>query len=142
MHIPCQDKVKILSADNLWIGTLSDGAGSASHSHYGAQCVVDTVCALMSSSFDKLYDMQDATKAKAFIVTEIVNALNGVALSLDVSIKELAATLLFVAIKDKRMLIGHIGDGVICYQKDGALKVASKPTNGVSNILGTSFSCG
>lgn len=129
-HIPCQDKVKIVSADNLWIGALSDGAGSASHSHYGGQCVVDTVCALMSSSFDELFDMQDAAKAKALIVTEIANALNDVAHSLDVSIKELAATLLFVAIKDNRMLIGHIGDGVICYQKDGSLKVASRPTNG------------
>lgn len=130
MHIPCQDKVKIVSADNLWIGALSDGAGSASHSHYGAQCVVDTVCELISSSFDKLFDMQDAAKAKALIVTEIVSALNDIALTLEVEIKELAATLLFVAVKGNHMLIGHIGDGVICYQKDGVLKVASKPTNG------------
>lgn len=130
MNIPCQDKVKTISTSDLWIGALSDGAGSASHSHYGAQCVVDTVCTLLSSSFDTIFEMQDAAKAKSLVITEIVNKLSDESLTLNVPLKELSATLLFVAIKDHRMLIGHIGDGVICYQKNGLLKVASKPTNG------------
>lgn len=130
MGIPCQDKVKTVSAENLWIGALSDGAGSASHSHYGAQCVVDTLCAVLSESFDLLYGMRDGAGAKDFLIGKILEALNSRADGLGVPLKELAATLLFVAIRDGRMLIGHIGDGVICYQKDGALKVASKPTNG------------
>lgn len=130
MHIPCQDKVKTISADNLWVGALSDGAGSASHSHYGAQCVVDTICSVLSTAFDMLYAMQDAAQAKEYILEMLRLALSDVAQSLQVPIQELAATLLFVAIKDERILIGHVGDGVICYEKDDVLKVASKPTNG------------
>lgn len=130
MHIPCQDKVKTVSADNLWVGALSDGAGSASHSHYGAQCVVDTICSLLSTAFDTLYAMQDAVQAKEYILETLRLALSDAAQSLRVPIRELAATLLFVAIKDERILIGHIGDGVICYEKNDVLKVASRPTNG------------
>lgn len=130
MQIPCQDKVRTVSTDGLWIGALSDGAGSASHSHYGAQCVVDTVCSLLSASFDTLFDMADADMAKAIIIEEIFLALAKTAQSLGVTTQDLAATLLFVAVKDRRMLMGHIGDGVICYSRGGMLRVASRPTNG------------
>jgi hypothetical protein len=130
MGIPCQDKVRVSDAEGVWIGVLADGAGSASCSHYGAQCVVDTICDILPAAFDLLYAMPDAAKAKNFILLELLDALRAKADELAVPLKELASTLLFVAIKDERMILGHIGDGVICYQNDNGLHVASKPTNG------------
>ncbi len=128
--IPCQDKVRVAESDGVWVGVLADGAGSASCSHHGAQCVADTVCDILPAAFDLLYSMPDAAKAKNFILLELLDALRTTAEGLAVPLKELASTLLFVAIKDHRMILGHIGDGVICYQNDAGLHVASKPTNG------------
>lgn len=45
-------------------------------------------------------------------------------------IKELASTLLFVAVKGEQYVLAHLGDGVIGYQKDGELKIATEPNNG------------
>lgn len=128
--VPCQDKVRTAARDGVWVGVLSDGAGSAAFSHYGAQCVADTICEVLPAAFDLLYDMSDAVKAKNFILLELLDALRATAAAQSVPLQELAATLLFVAVKDQRMILGHIGDGVICYQNDRGLRVASKPTNG------------
>ena len=130
MHLPCQDKVRTAVRDGVWVGALADGAGSAAFSHHGAQCVADTVCAILPAAFDLLYAMPDAASAKNFILLELLDALRTTAQELDVPLQELASTMLFVAVKEHRMILGHIGDGVICYQNAAGLRVASKPSNG------------
>ena len=42
----------------------------------------------------------------------------------------MASTLLFVAIKDEKFIMAHIGDGVIGYLKNNELKIATQPENG------------
>ena len=46
------------------------------------------------------------------------------------TVKDLASTLLFVAVKDDKFILGHLGDGVIGYLKNNCLKTASLPNNG------------
>ena len=43
---------------------------------------------------------------------------------------DLASTLLFVAIKDNKFIMAHIGDGIIGYLKQDELKIATHPMNG------------
>ena len=62
-----------------------------------------------------------------FIENEILRFSN----EIKVDTNELSSTLLFVAIKGKRFIAGHIGDGVIgVINKDGSTKVLSHPQNG------------
>lgn len=130
MGIPCQDKVGILAQNDTYVAALADGAGSASHSHFGADCVVNTVCKLLALSFDEFYEMSDGSQVRLKLIQGILEELDKTAAEFHVERKQLASTLLFVAIKGDRVILGHVGDGVICYLRDGVLKVASAPTNG------------
>ena len=61
---------------------------------------------------------------------EISESLQQIAGQYDCQLKDMASTLLAVAVKDERYIILHLGDGVIGYCKEGVLKVASAPNNG------------
>ncbi len=128
--IPCQDKTKTSCKNNTFVISLSDGAGSARLSHYGAECVVNSITELLTSSFDSIYSEEDGRKVKLQIIETLLCDLQKIANSLSCSLKELAATLLVVAVKDERFIIAHIGDGVIGYLDDVGLKIASAPNNG------------
>jgi len=109
---------------------LADGAGSAKLSHFGAECVVDTVTGLFVADFDELYSTEDGRQVKVSIIEKTLAAVNAKADELDCTPKDLAATMLVVAVKDDRFIIAHIGDGVIGYLDGETLKVASAPANG------------
>ncbi|MGP1457694.1 MAG: PP2C family serine/threonine-protein phosphatase [Treponema sp.] len=127
---PCQDKTFSLSKDNCTIAALADGAGSVSHSHFGAENVVHHICTNFTSNFDFYFQENDGTIIKKDILSRIVDSLKIIATEYNCMLKDLASTLLVVAIKEENYILLHIGDGVIGYAKNGELKVASKPNNG------------
>ncbi len=59
---------------------------------------------------------------------DLINTQNKLDSTCD--LKDLSSTLLFVAIKDERCLIGHLGDGAIGALYGDKLKVISNPDNG------------
>lgn len=129
-QVPCQDKTKTVFLNNTYVISLSDGAGSAKLSHYGATRVVDSMTELFVSDFDKLYEQPDGRQVKITIMEKLLIAIKDEADILSCEMKDLAATMLAVAVKDNHFIIAHIGDGVIGYLDGDDLKVASAPSNG------------
>jgi hypothetical protein len=133
--IPCQDKTKVLSRNDVSVITLADGAGSAKLSHFGAECVVETISAYLADNFQAIFNEPDGKNVKLEIMDLITGKLTAKSLELNCEISDLACTLLAVACKDDRYILAHIGDGVIGYLDGSVLKVASAPDNGeFSNV--------
>ena len=125
-EIPCQDCAVVLRREETVCCALADGAGSRSRSELGADCVTQTVAALLSEHFEELWAMEEAALS-AMVIDHCVKALG----ELEPPIYELACTLLFCAAhRDGRYLAGHLGDGVMIQEEDGELSVFSPPENG------------
>ena len=127
---PCQDKTYFKKKDNIYTIALADGAGSAIYSHLGAETITQYICGKLTNYFDEIYSEKDGANVKKRIIADILIELNTLSEELKCEVKELASTLLFVAVKDNKFIIVHIGDGVIGYLKNGELKIASEPKNG------------
>lgn len=155
---PCQDQVDSKTYSNgLIVAALSDGAGSASFSHYGAYIVVQQAMDLVAEHFHEAFG---GGKRKTAFKTHLIASLRRVlyetakvginlteqerianskphrseALLVPCSARQLACTLLLVAIKNNDYIILHIGDGVIGAEAIEArrkhLLVMSGPSNG------------
>ena len=127
---PCQDKTCFMSENDINVIALADGAGSAPMSHYGAEIVTHKICELLTQQFDIYFNEDDGVAVKRVIIGMLLEGLNKLAEDLNCAIKDLASTLLAVAVHDGKYIILHIGDGVIGYIKDEVLKIASHPENG------------
>ena len=124
-----QDRTKYLSRGGVQVLCLADGAGSASHSEFGAQAVVEEGCVALIEQFDKFAASVDGVKVKVELLDRLLSKLSSVADRHGREIQDLATTFLCVAVSGPRFLGAHIGDGVVGYQKDGELKVISSPDN-------------
>ncbi|WP_104713797.1 PP2C family serine/threonine-protein phosphatase [Helicobacter cetorum] len=114
-NTPCQDKVYSLTKNEVSVIALSDGAGSARLSHFGAKCVTQNICAYLCERFNELYGNENGLKIKQDLLDFLLEKLNQEQEKLNCEKKDLSCTLLFVAICDNKYIIGHIGDGVISY---------------------------
>ena len=128
--IPCQDKVCGKSLNHTHVIALADGAGSALYSHFGAETVVESACDEIASHFEDYIFERNATVAKERIISKLLRNLDETSKKVGCSIKDLACTLMLVAVKESDYLIIHLGDGVIGYMEGSELKVASNPSNG------------
>lgn len=127
----CQDKTYVLRCGDFSSVALADGAGSAKYSHFGATVACKTACEYLKDNFDKIYSNPDALGAKTSIVNAVLAALDEEKNKHSKCVlNDLASTLLCVAVKDGKLLVFHIGDGVIGYIKNNELKALSKPNNG------------
>ena len=129
-QIPCQDKTNIMFGNDTYVIALADGAGSAELSHFGAECVVNSIATLFISEFENLFATSDGRLVKKAIMEKLLYNIKEEAELLECNIKDLASTLLAVAVKGDQFIIVHIGDGVIGYLDGDNLKVASTPANG------------
>ncbi|MCR4875182.1 MAG: protein phosphatase 2C domain-containing protein [Clostridia bacterium] len=144
--LPCQDNVYYIGKNGIHVLAVSDGAGSKQYSQYGSEIATKSVCEYLIREFDNLYlscekygktkeEIEESEKlVKESIFNYVKKQILEKADELSVSIDELACTLLFVAKKDEKFLIGHIGDGVIAglfnSGADESLRVISHPENG------------
>lgn len=108
---------------------LADGAGSASHSQYGAQAVVDEGCAVFVEEFVAYAANSDGARVKVDLLGRLTAKLAAVAERHEVSPDDLASTFLCVAASGDTFIGAHVGDGVVGYLKDGTLRVISGPDN-------------
>ena len=129
-NIPCQDKVAKREANGVQVIVLSDGAGSARFSHFGAECVVKDVADFIVDKFFYLIAQADGRIVTRELLSFILKSLEEEAKFRDCTIKDLASTLLVAAVSDKNFFLAHLGDGVIGYLNDTGLKTVSTPDNG------------
>jgi len=84
----------------------------------------------MVENFDALVQSSNGVLVKAEILDAASSTLKDLSVQMGVAVKDLASTLLFVAIKEDKFIICHLGDGVIGYVKAGKVLVATHPENG------------
>ncbi|MCO5300937.1 MAG: protein phosphatase 2C domain-containing protein [Candidatus Nanopelagicales bacterium] len=126
---PVQDRTKYLSGGGVQVLCLADGAGSASHSEFGAQAVVDEGCRLLIDRFADFVASDDGAQVKVEILDRLMAKISTVAHRHRLEPGDLASTFLCVAVSGDRFLGAHVGDGVVGYLKYGELKVVSGPDN-------------
>lgn len=129
-NVPCQDKVAKRIGQDVNVIALADGAGSASLSHFGAECVVNCISDFVAENFFDLIAEEDGRKVTKKILSLLIQALNVESRRLNCGIKDLASTLLLAAVSDENFFLAHLGDGVIGYINDSGLKTVSVPDNG------------
>lgn len=135
----CEDRTAFLNQNGVCTIALADGAGSQKYTHaaLGAECVCKTVCRLLCDNFEDAYLQSDELLCNT-IADTCQSALHTVMEDnrLD-SIERLSSTLLCVAIKGNRVIVVHIGDGVIGCLTESGTKVLSPPQNG--EFAGTTY---
>ena len=129
-NIPCQDKVARREENGVQVIVLADGAGSASLSHFGAECVVNRIAAFAADRFFDLINKADGREVTQEILSVALQALRVEAELRGCSLKDLASTLLIAAVGGGKFFLAHLGDGVIGYLSDTGLKVVTTPDNG------------
>lgn len=128
--IPCQDKTYYVTQNGAVAAALADGAGSAKLSHFGAEHISKYISEYLTEHFEELFANTDGAAVKKMLDANIKNQINALAKKLNCEPRDLASTLLAVALKDGRYILLHFGDGVIGYSRYGEIKTASKPENG------------
>lgn len=126
----CQDKTLVLtSGEDFFLG-LADGAGSAQFSDIGAECSLHAIRNFLLENFDDVFSSKDLELVKRVLIKEILSSLKKESDSKGSKIEEFASTLLFAVSKNKKLIIGHIGDGAILIKKSNETKVLSQGQKG------------
>lgn len=128
--LPCQDRVGTLTQNGVTAVALADGAGSSPLSQEGAEAAAERTCRLLCQDFDRLMAAASPMELRRAILTPVREALLRRAETLGTDLSALACTLLAVAVRGDEYLLLHTGDGVIAYQKEGKVLLASAPQNG------------
>lgn len=146
-NVECQDRTYYIKKNGVHVLSLSDGAGSREKSQFGAEIVTKSICEYVSANFIELLVLsekrgkdsdeinKDMNKLKSKIIEHIHKDLNDfVYKNNNISLNDLACTLMFVAVRNNQYLLGHIGDGVIgaltSEMGNETLRVLSHPENG------------
>ena len=80
---------------------------------------------------NKVFDIDSNKFREKFLLKHIEEKLESHAIDKEYKLKDLSSTLLFVAVKKKQCIFGHIGDGVIgILDNQDNLQVISLPENG------------
>lgn len=124
-----QDRTCYLTRGGIQVLCLSDGAGSATHSEFGAQALVEEGCRLLADRFSDFIVSKDGAYVRTEIVARLLARLEESAGRLNVKVEDLAATFLAVGVSEEHFFIVHVGDGVIGLVRNGESKVASGPDN-------------
>jgi hypothetical protein len=126
---PVQDRTKYLSRNGIQVLCLADGAGSASHSQFGAQAVVDEGCAVLTERFAEFVASDDGARVKLELLQRLAAKVTSVAERHSIEPRDVASTFLCVAASGDQFLGAHVGDGVVGFLKNGDLRVISGPDN-------------
>ena len=130
---PCEDASLAVNQDGVYVVCLSDGAGASQYTHaeIGSECVVRTICDLMIRHFDAFYFEIHESIVRSVLVAAVQSELAIKSKELDLQgMDSLSSTMMFCAVKDTRMICGHIGDGVIVKVTGSGLQPVSLPQNG------------
>ena len=128
--VPCQDKIFTLTRAGVTAIALADGAGSAKMSHYGAESAVRAVCEELCVKFVQFVEAEDSDEVRRTVLGRVVSELEALAREKVCSVRDLGSTLLAAAADEEKLLLVHVGDGLIACCRDGKYFAASLPDNG------------
>ncbi|MBO7426956.1 MAG: protein phosphatase 2C domain-containing protein [Clostridiales bacterium] len=131
--VPCEDSSLALERNNVSVVVVSDGAGGKEYTHarYGSKITCETVAQLLTDHFDAIYYENREAAVKNLIIAAIHTNMAAAIekFKLD-SLERLSCTLVFCAVKDRRIICGHIGDGLIVRVSSSGLSPITMPQNG------------
>lgn len=112
-NLPCQDYADSFECleNELIIGAIADGAGSAKHSDLGSKVAVDQAIAYLKTSWQFLPEDRDQIFGQT--LKEVKSNLEKKAKSKDCSLRDLACTLSIIVATSKWFAAMQIGDGAI-----------------------------
>lgn len=130
--IPCEDYSLAVQRDGVSVVVVCDGAGSKQYTHarYGSKSACESVSELLINYFDALYYENREAAVKSIVIAAVHVGFAALIekLKLD-SLERLSCTLLFCAVKDRRVLVGHIGDGLIAAVSPTGVHPLTMPQN-------------
>lgn len=115
--IPCQDfcDYQIISNNQVILGAVSDGMGSASHSDLGSKIAVQTTLKYLDQ-YHWLDHSIDQSQAQVFfqdLLKTVVTEIQNVAKEKDYSVRDMACTLLAFITTPNLLIAMQCGDGLI-----------------------------
>lgn len=138
--IECEDRTASLIFNDVYAVAVADGAGAKKYDYAadGAECVVSTITEFLCKNFDKLYENNDNEYLGKVIVSVCRKQLQKRAEELNVDdITRMSSTLLAVAVKGDKVIVCHIGDGVIGKLTPTGVEFITNPDNG--EFAGTTY---
>lgn len=128
-NIPCQDAFSFSFNNGLLVAAVCDGAGSAKSSDVGAKECATTVCNFLIEHFNgKSLVCDQAVFVEC--LTVVRNRLETCSRELDLSIRDLACTLVGAVLNEEGGCLFHIGDGIAVVELNDGSTVISLPENG------------
>ena len=129
---PCEDASYAVTKNGVSVVCIADGAGGKQYTdaRFGSDCAVHVITDILCEHFDALYSENREAAVRGYLMAKLRVAFAGIMeeRTIDV-IDRLSCTLLFVAVKDRRMMIGHIGDGLIVRISPSGVSPISMPQN-------------
>ena len=129
---PCEDASYAVTKNGVSVVCIADGAGGKQYTdaRFGSDCAVHVITDTLCDHFDALYSENREAAVRGYLMAKLRVAFAGIMeqRTIDV-IDRLSCTLLFVAVKDRRMMIGHIGDGLIVRISPSGVSPVSMPQN-------------
>lgn len=147
-ELPCQDFAAFRTFDDVIIGAVADGAGSAKYSDIGAKLAVEAAIKYLAEfsqlfqeriqkrrcweqSFSEAISEKTAKKRFRNILEKVNTALRQQAQSKDYSVNDLACTLLVFVATPYWMAAMQIGDGfIVVRSQDSEYQMLFQPDKG------------
>ena len=105
----CEDVALASIDDDVAIVVVSDGAGSARYAAEGAAVAAQTTIDVLRTTIP----WTDADAVREALATACIAEMNKRAGALGSHVRDLAATLAFVAVNQEQFLAGNLGDGLV-----------------------------
>ncbi|WP_413176011.1 PP2C family serine/threonine-protein phosphatase [Anabaena azotica] len=142
--IPCQDCGNYRIFNDVIVGAVSDGAGSAKYSHFGSELAVKTALKYLSriseylqkrkgfwQRFSQPLSQIEAKKLFTKTVNQVIAELNKQATNKGYSVNDLACTLLVFIATPKWVAAMQIGDGFMVVRfQDAEYQLLFEPDKG------------
>jgi len=115
LDMPCQDAVAFQADEQNLLVALSDGAGTAEHSQYGAQTAVQAALDSLAAALDAGFPAEQAGWQDALYAafTAARSALESLAELEEQPLRAYAATLILAVATADRLIVAQLGDGAV-----------------------------
>ena len=129
---PCEDASFAVTKNGVSVVCIADGAGGKQYTdaRFGSDCAVHVITDTLCEHFDALYSENREAAVRGYLMAKLRVAFADIMEERTIDIIDrLSCTLLFVAVKDRRMMLGHIGDGLIVRISPSGVSPISMPQN-------------
>lgn len=137
--IPCQDCGNYRIFNDVIVGAVADGAGSAKYSHFGSELAVETVIKCFADinelpdkqGFSQPLSEMEAKEVFTKFVKDVITVLNKQATNKGYSVHDLACTLLVFIATPEWVAAMQIGDGfMVVRSQDAEYQLLFEPDKG------------